>query len=71
MEPYSLAVINATLTHFPHLSSGGLDDSYVSIDTAVDEKELGVSWDVVRTLQKFFFPGKILNIECSVHNDMY
>ena len=57
MEPYSLAVINASLTHFPHLSSGGLDDSVVSIDTTVDEKELGVSWDVVRTLQKFFYPG--------------
>ena len=58
MEPYNLAVINASLTHFPRLSSGGLDDSIVSIDTAVDEKEIGVSWDVVRTLQKFFFPGK-------------
>ena len=57
MEPYSLAVINASLTHFPHLSSGGLDDSYVSIDAGVDERELGVSWDVVRTLQKFFYPG--------------
>lgn len=62
MEPYSLAVINATLTHFPHLSSGGLDDSYVSIDAGVDEKELGVSWDVVRTLQKFFYPGKVVHI---------
>ena len=58
MEPYCLAVINASLTHFPHLSSGGLDDSCVSIDTAVDEKLLGLSWDVVRTLQKFFYPGE-------------
>jgi len=60
VEPYNLAVINSSLTHFPHLSSGSLDDSYVSIDTTADEKELGVSWDVVRTLQKFFYPGSLV-----------
>ena len=62
-----MAVINATLTHFPHLSRGGLDDSYVSIDAGVDEKELGVSWDVVRTLQKFFYPGRVVRTTTDVY----
>ena len=61
VEPYSLAVINATLTHFPHFSSGSLDDSVMSMDTNVDDKALGISWDVVKTVQKFFFPGQCLH----------
>ena len=63
VEPYSLAVINAVLTHFPHFSSGSLDDSIISMDTNVDDKALGISWDVVKTVQKFFFPGQCLEYQ--------